>query len=49
MTEPDKSRAPNTSREAGRRLRTKNWILAAALVAFVIVIYLVSLVRMGGG
>ena len=42
MTEPDKSR------DARRRLRVKNWILAAALIAFVVVIYFVSLVRMGG-
>ncbi|MEM7223124.1 MAG: hypothetical protein AAF495_09115 [Pseudomonadota bacterium] len=41
MTEPDKSR------EAGRRLRVKNWLLAGALVAFVVIIYLVSVVRMG--
>ncbi len=43
VSEPDKFR------EARRRVRVKNWILAVALVAFVIVIYLVSLVRMGGG
>ena len=32
-----------------RRLRTKNLALMAVLVAFVILVYLVSLVRMGGG
>ena len=31
-----------------RRRRVKNWVLAGALVAFVAVVYLVSLVRMGG-
>ena len=32
-----------------RRQRAKNWALLAALLAFVAVVYLVSLVRMGGG
>ena len=32
-----------------RRQRTKNLTLAAALIAFVVVVYLVSIVRMGGG
>ena len=32
-----------------RSRRVKNWALAAALVAFVVVVYFVSLVRMGGG
>ena len=32
-----------------RRQRAKNLTLAAALVAFVVVVYLVSIVRMGGG
>ena len=43
VSEPDKAR------EARRRLRLKNIILALALVAFVVVVYLVSLVRMRGG
>lgn len=35
-------------RERLRRQRTKNWVLLAALVTFVVVIYIVSIVRMGG-
>ena len=30
-----------------RRLRTKNWALAGVLVAFVALVYFVSIVRMG--
>ncbi len=33
--------------EARRRMRTKNLVLCAVLVAFVVVVYLVSIVRMG--
>ena len=32
-----------------RRLRQKNLAMLFALVAFVVLIYLVSIVRMGGG
>jgi len=38
-----------TDREEARRLRAKNLALLAALLAFVVVVYLVSVVRMGGG
>ncbi len=38
-----------TDREDARRLRAKNLALLAALLAFVVVVYLVSIVRMGGG
>jgi hypothetical protein len=31
-----------------RRLRMRNWALFAVLVAFVVIVYLVSIVRMGG-
>ena len=31
-----------------RRRRTRNWTLAGALLGFVVIVYLVSLVRMGG-
>ncbi len=34
--------------EIHRRRRTKNWALAAVPVGFVVIVYLVSLVRMGG-
>ena len=35
--------------ERERRRRFKNWVLLAALLAFVIIVYAVSVVRMGGG
>ena len=35
--------------ELHRRQRSKNLALLCALVGFVVVVYLVSLVRMGGG
>ncbi len=38
-----------TDREEARRLRAKNLALLAALLAFVVVVYLVSVVRMSGG
>jgi hypothetical protein len=31
-----------------RRLRMRNWALFGVLVAFVIIVYIVSIVRMGG-
>ncbi|MEX0808322.1 MAG: hypothetical protein WD044_06300 [Dongiaceae bacterium] len=34
--------------ERKRRLRMRNLALAAALLAFVVIVYLVSIVRMGG-
>ena len=33
--------------EFRRRRNTRNWVLFAVLVAFVVVVYLVSIVRMG--
>ncbi|MGF1611480.1 MAG: hypothetical protein ACFCUQ_18905 [Kiloniellales bacterium] len=40
---------PQTAEEFRRRRRVKNWVLFAALVAFVVVIYFVAIVRMSGG
>ena len=40
---------PLEGKDLRRRRRTKNLALAGALVAFVVVVYLVSIVRMGGG
>ncbi len=34
--------------ERMRRLRMRNWALFAVLAAFVIIVYIVSIVRMGG-
>lgn len=42
MTEQDKERS-----ELQRRQRVKNWTLLAALVAFIVLVYFVSIVRMG--
>ena len=39
----------NEGRELRRRQRTKNWLLFALLLGFVVIVYLVSLVRMGAG
>jgi hypothetical protein len=38
-----------TSQSPSRRLRSKNLALLALLLALVAIIYLVSIVRMGGG
>lgn len=35
--------------EARRRLRARNFALLAALLGFAILVYVVSIVRMGGG
>jgi hypothetical protein len=42
--------APQQDNEAERkrRLRTRNLALFAALLAFVVIVYMVSIVRMGG-
>jgi hypothetical protein len=32
-----------------RRQKIKNWALLAALLTFVVVVYFVSIIRMGGG
>ena len=32
-----------------RKRRAKNWALLLALVAFVVIVYLVTIVRMSGG
>ena len=42
MTEPE------NSDDLRRRQRTKNFALAGVLIAFVVVVYLVSIVRMTG-
>lgn len=40
---------PRDGKEFRRRRRVKNWALFGVLVAFVVVVYFVSLIRMGGG
>lgn len=34
--------------EKKKRLRQRNWALAGALVLFVVLVYIVSIVKMGG-
>ena len=46
---PKESHDPQDGQEFRRQRRTKNWVLFAVLVAFVVVVYFVSLIRMGGG
>lgn len=41
--------APNDlEAEKKKRLRQRNWALAGALVLFVVLVYIVSIVKMGG-
>jgi hypothetical protein len=35
--------------EAKRRQRARNWAIFAALLAFVVIVYIVSIVKMSGG
>ena len=39
----------NTSESGRRRLKAKNWVLFAALIGFVVIVYFVSIVKMSGG
>jgi len=43
MTSPNDIEA-----EKKKRLRQRNWALAGALVLFVVLVYIVSIVKMGG-
>ncbi len=38
-----------TRDEARRRLKARNYALMAALLGFVVLVYIVAIVRMGGG
>jgi hypothetical protein len=40
--------AVERSEEAKKRLRARNWALLAALLGFVLIVYIVSILRMGG-
>lgn len=35
--------------ERRKRQKVKNWVLLGALLAFVVIVYFVALIRMGGG
>ena len=39
---------PRGDEELRRRQRVKNWTLLGVLIGFVVIIYLVTLARMGG-
>ena len=39
---------PNENPEAARARRMRNWLLAGALAAFVILVFVVTIVRLGG-
>ena len=45
----DQGRNRSRSPEDARRLRVKNLTLLAVLLGFVVLVYLISIVRMGGG
>ncbi len=39
---------PTESPEAARARKVRNWLLAGTLVAFVILVFVVTMVRLGG-
>ncbi len=39
----------NLARERERRQRQRNWALAGAIAAFVAIVYLVTMIKLGGG
>lgn len=47
-TEPDERAAEGEAAQRAKRLKAKNLTLMIALVAFVVLVYFVSIVRMGG-
>ena len=51
MTEEDKDRRPKSpgDTEPHRRQRSKNIATALAIVAFCVLVYFVSIIRMSGG
>lgn len=46
---PPDDRPDDKAAERAKRLRAKNLTLLAALLGFVVLVYFVSIVRMGGG
>ena len=44
MSHPSQSEGP----EAAKARRMRNWLLAGALVAFVVLVFIVTIVRLGG-
>jgi hypothetical protein len=44
----DRVSAVERSEEARKRQRARNWAVFAALLGFVVIVYIVSILRMGG-
>ncbi len=49
MADQGRGQGRSRSPEDARRLRVKNLTLLAVLLGFVVLVYLISIVRMGGG
>ena len=49
MTRTIGAERPTSSNEKQKRLRQRNWALLAALVGFVVLVYVVTIVKMKGG
>ncbi len=49
MADQGRDQGRGRSPEDARRLRAKNRALLAVLLGFVVLVYLISIVRMGGG
>ncbi len=49
MADQGRDQGRGRSPEDARRLRAKNLALLAVLLGFVVLVYLISIVRMGGG
>jgi hypothetical protein len=46
---PDQAGRLRTGEALRQRQRAKNWAMFAALAAFALLVYLIAIVRMGGG
>ena len=48
MTDTQKTNAGQIEAERQKRLKQRNWALAGALLLFVVLVFVVSVVKMGG-
>jgi hypothetical protein len=46
---PDQANPVRSGEALRQRQRAKNWAMFAALAAFALLVYLIAIVRMGGG
>jgi len=46
---PDQAKPMRSGEALRQRQRAKNWAMFAALAAFALLVYLIAIVRMGGG